>query len=49
MRRACRERQIQVDGDALTWNVYRSTWEYLIKTYPKAQEQLELAPATREI
>jgi hypothetical protein len=37
------------DGDALTWNVYRSTWEYLIKTYPKAQEQLELAPATREI
>jgi len=37
------------DGDALTWNVYRSTWEYLIKTYPKAQEQLEIAPATREI
>lgn len=37
------------DGDALTWNVYRSTWEYLIEACPRAKEQLELTDATRQI
>ena len=37
------------DGDALVWNVYRSTWDYLVSTYPRAAEQLELADATRSI
>lgn len=37
------------DGDALVWNVYRSTWDYLISTQPKAAEQLELTGATRAL
>ena len=37
------------DGDALVWNVYRSTWDYLISTQPKAAEQLELTDATRAL
>jgi len=37
------------DKNALTWNVYRSTWTALINTYPQAKEQLQLVPATRRI
>ncbi|WP_175854390.1 hypothetical protein [Burkholderia anthina] len=37
------------DGDALAWNVYRSTWDYLIANYPQAADQLELTAATRSL
>ena len=35
------------DGKAGVWNVYRSTWDYLVANNPAAARQLELAPATR--
>ena len=37
------------DKRSLSWNVYRSTWDYLVANYPKAAEQLELIGATRSL
>lgn len=37
------------DKRSLSWNVYRSTWDYLVANYPKATEQLELIAATRSL
>ncbi len=36
------------DGDALVWNVYRSTWDYLVQYYPQAARELELTDASRD-
>jgi len=37
------------DKTTLTWNVYRSTWDYLVAINPRAHEELQLVPATRNI
>ncbi|MDF0607201.1 hypothetical protein HZU77_016415 [Neisseriaceae bacterium TC5R-5] len=37
------------DGKALAWNVYRSTWDDLIASYPQAAQQLQLTTATRTL
>lgn len=37
------------DGDAQAWNVYRSTWSYLVSNYPRASGELELTAATKKI
>jgi hypothetical protein len=37
------------DGNNMTWNVYRSTWDDLIRSNPRAGQELQLVPATRGI
>jgi len=37
------------DGDALAWNVYRSTWTHLIAKHPRAADELELTKATKTL
>jgi len=41
--------QFRWDKKALTWNVYRSTWDNLIIEQPQARQELQLVAATQTL